>query len=93
MSPCVLSKLKPMARRLMPNSVRSQAVTSPTGPSVAIKAKASGTPAKLDATPENVSSGERTCLGSPPNVMAADIAKPIRQPSTAEKKLTRIESR
>ena len=48
-------QVEPMARRLMPNSVFSHRVTSPAGPSVAMKAKASGTPAKFEATPEKVS--------------------------------------
>ena len=67
----------------MPNSVRSHTVTSPTGPSVAMKAKASGTPAKFDATPENVTNGLRTPFGNPPNTTAAAIAKPMAQPKSA----------
>ena len=38
-------------------------------PSVAMKAKARGTPAKLDATPEKVDMKERMGFGSPPRVM------------------------
>ena len=49
-----------------------------------MKAKASGTPAKLDATPEKVRSGERIQRGRPPSTTAAAMAKPIRQPSSAE---------
>ena len=45
----------------------SSTVTSPVRPSVARKAKASGTPAKLEATPENVISAERTERGRPPH--------------------------
>jgi hypothetical protein len=39
-------------------------------PSVARKAKASGMPAKLEATPENVITKERIQSGRPPSVMA-----------------------
>ncbi len=63
----------------------------PAGPSVAMKAKASGTPAKLEATPEKVIRGPRMDCGSPPSTIAADMAKPIRQPMRAEAKLMRIE--
>ena len=45
---------------LKPNSVFRSTVTRPSRPSVARKAKASGTPAKLEATPEKVSVAERT---------------------------------
>ena len=55
--------MNPIARRLMPNSVLSHSVTSPAGPSVAMKAKASGTPAKFDATPEKVSKRAADTLG------------------------------
>ena len=41
-------------------------VTSPVGPSVARKAKASGTPAKFEATPEKVVSIGRSQRGRPP---------------------------
>ncbi len=40
----------------------------PIRPRVVIKAKASGTPAKLEATPENVDRAERTQRGNPPTV-------------------------
>ena len=68
----------------MPRLVLRNTVTRPIGPSVARKAKASGTPAKFEATPEKVSSGPRTIRGSPPSVIAAAIEKPIRQPRDAE---------
>ena len=45
-------------------------VSMPTRPSVAIKANASGTPAKFDATPEKVINIERTNGGSPPMIDA-----------------------
>ena len=44
------------------------AVIIPVRPRVATNANASGTPAKFDATPENVISMERSGLGSPPIV-------------------------
>ncbi|MNL85151.1 hypothetical protein D3C87_2133610 [compost metagenome] len=47
---------------------------------MARKAKASGTPAKLDATPENVSSPERTQGGTPPSTIAQARKKPITAP-------------
>ena len=43
----------------------SHCVTIPIVPSVAMNAKASGMPAKLAATPENVVSAERTTRGVP----------------------------
>ena len=66
-------------------------MTSPSRPSVARKANASGTPAKFEATPENVITGPRSQCGSPPNVTAQATAKPMMQPSSAEAKLMRIE--
>ena len=72
-----------MARRLMPNSVFSQIVIRPAGPSVAMKAKASGTPAKFEATPEKVSSGPRMPFRQAAQDHAAAMAKPIRQPKAA----------
>ncbi len=75
----------------MPNQSRSRIVTSPSRPSVARKAKASGTPAKFEATPEKVVSGPRIQPGSPPIVIAQAMKKPIRQPSSAEATLIRIE--
>ena len=68
----------------MPKWVLRISVTRPSGPSVARKAKASGTPAKFDATPEKVISGDRTPLGTPPRIIAAAIRKPTRQPSADE---------
>src|SRR2546422_1451743 len=45
---------------LNPKTCTSSAVTRPVRPSVARKAKASGTPAKFEATPEKVMSVGRT---------------------------------
>jgi hypothetical protein len=53
----------------MPNSVRSKTVIMPTRPRVEMKAKASGTPAKLEATPQKVVMNPCTKRGSPPRVM------------------------
>ena len=41
-----------------------------------MKAKAKGTPANCEATPENVMIGERIHFGKPPKMTAAAIAKP-----------------
>ena len=76
---------------LMPNHSRSSTVTRPSRPRVARKAKASGTPAKFEATPEKVSTGPRSHFGRSPSVTAAATAKPIRQPRKADAKLIRIE--
>ena len=62
---------------LKPNSLCSSTVTRPSRPSVARKAKASGTPAKFEATPEKVSVAERIQSGRPPRTMAMAMAKPI----------------
>jgi hypothetical protein len=45
-------------------------VTTPIVPSVAMNANASGTPAKLAATPENVVSADRTQRGVPSRMAA-----------------------
>jgi len=76
---------------LMPTSVLSSTVTRPSRPSVARNAKASGMPAKFDATPENVSVAERIQLGSPPRTIAMAMATPIRAPRIAEARLTLME--
>ena len=49
-----LSTVKPVAYRSKPKNFLSNTVTKPTRPKVAKNAKARGTPAKLEATPENV---------------------------------------
>ncbi|MNF16975.1 hypothetical protein D3C80_2202490 [compost metagenome] len=49
-----------------------------------MKAKASGTPANCEATPENVSRGLRIQFGKPPRTTAAATPKPIKHPSRAE---------
>jgi hypothetical protein len=48
-----------------PNVSFRKRVTSPTVPSVAMNANASGTPAKFAATPENVVSVVRRARGAP----------------------------
>ena len=57
-----------------------------------MKAKASGTPAKLEATPEKVSVAERTQDGNPPRMTAIAIARPTSAPSIAEARLMRIDT-
>ena len=69
----------------------SSTVTRPSRPSVARKAKASGTPAKFEATPENVIVAERTQRGSPPRTMAMAMASPTIAPRMAEARLILIE--
>ena len=76
---------------LMPTSVLSSTVTRPSRPSVARKAKASGTPAKFEATPEKVSVAERIQFGSPPRTMAMAIARPAKAPMMADAKLIFME--
>jgi hypothetical protein len=57
---------------------------------VATNANASGTPAKFDATPENVISMERSGLGSPPIVTAYASKKPKMPPPMAVTALMRM---
>ncbi len=56
----------------------------PSRPSVAMKAKASGTPAKLEATPEKVITAERRPRGRAPRISASVISSPNTAPSSAE---------
>ena len=49
-------------------------------------------PAKFDATPEKVRSGLRTRFDTPHSTTEAAIRKPIRQPSSADQKLTLIDT-
>ena len=58
---------------------------------MARKAKASGTPAKFEATPEKVSVAERIQFGRPPRTMAMAMARPTKAPSSDEARLTLIE--
>ena len=68
-------------------------VTKPRRPSVAMKAKASGTPAKFEATPLKVISVGRTQPGRPPRSAAIASAKPISAPRKAEATLISMLSR
>ena len=77
----------------MPNTVFSTTVTMPTRPMVAMKAKARGTPAKLEATPEKVSRPERSALGRPPRVTEKASSSPNRPPATAVTALTSMVTR
>ena len=58
----------------------SQPVKTPDGLSNAMNAKASGTPAKLDATPQNVIRLVRMNEGSPPRMAEYARKKPKRPP-------------
>lgn len=55
---------------LIPKRVFISVVIKPTRPSVEMNANASGTPAKFDATPENVTRKFLTPIGRPPTVTA-----------------------
>ena len=77
---------------LTPNMSRRMTVTSPRRPRVARKAKASGTPAKFDATPEKVMVVERTQPGRPPRTMEIAIARPTSAPMVADQKLILIDT-
>ena len=72
----------------MPNVSSRNAVTSPVGPMVAMKAKASGTPAKFEATPLKVVSVGRRKRGTRPITTAWARKKPAMAPSSAEARLT-----
>ncbi|MNL75933.1 hypothetical protein D3C87_2018140 [compost metagenome] len=69
----------------------SMTVTRPSRPRVEMKAKASGTPAKLDATPEKVMTAARSPSGRRPRMIASAIARPTRAPNMAEAPEMRIE--
>src|SRR5215468_6628269 len=60
----------------------SQFVSVPVGLSSAIKANASGTPAKFDATPQNVIKLERIKRGNPPRIAEYASRKPKIPPPT-----------
>ena len=65
-------------------------VTIPIVPSVAMKAKASGMPPKLAATPEKVPYAERTQFGVPLRIAAYAIRSPKRPPRRAVVRLIRM---
>jgi len=48
-----------------------------------MKARASGTPAKFEATPENVMTADRIQLGRPPMITAQASRKPKKPPRIA----------
>ena len=58
-----------------------------------MKAKASGTPAKFDATPLKVISVGRNHSGRPPRRTASARARPISPPKKAEATLTSMLSK
>ena len=63
-------------------------MTTPIGPSAAMNAKASGTPAKFEATPEKVIRVGRTQSGRPPRTAAKARTRPNTPPSADEAALT-----
>src|SRR5581483_2362489 len=69
--------------------LRNHVVTTPSGPSVAIHAKASGMPPKFAATPENVVSTDRIQRGVPSRIAAYATKSPRTQPSAAVTRLIR----
>ena len=73
---------------LKSNRLTRSTVTRPIRPSVARNAKASGTPAKFEATPENVRRVGRTHRGSPPEIAAYATKKPRIAPPSADAVLT-----
>ena len=58
---------------------------------MARKAKASGTPAKFEATPEKVMTGARTTAAARRAITAQATQKPMTPPRSAEARLIRIE--
>src|ERR1700761_4982776 len=80
--------LKPVEYRLKPRYFFSSTVTSPTRPNVQMKANASGTPAKFDATPENVIKVGRIHPGNLPCTAAHASSEPITAPPIEEAALT-----
>src|SRR5258707_231258 len=80
--------LKPVEYRLMSAYFFSSTVTSPTRPNVQMNANASGTPAKFDATPENVIRVGRIQPGSLPCTAAHASSEPSSAPPKADAALT-----
>ncbi|MNL56056.1 hypothetical protein D3C87_1795200 [compost metagenome] len=76
---------------MKPNHSRRKTVTRPVRPRVARKAKASGTPAKFEATPEKVRRPERIQVGTPPSTIAQARKKPISAPPIEDAIEIRIE--
>ncbi len=66
-------------------------MTRPSRPSVARNAKASGTPAKFEATPEKVMASERIHDGSPPRATASASSRPTSTPMPADAAETLME--
>ena len=66
----------------------SSTVARPSRPSVAKKAKANGTPAKLEATPLKVISVGRSHDGRPPLSVTSASPSPISAPRMPEAALT-----
>jgi hypothetical protein len=79
LNPCCVGS-QPRARR--------KTVRTPSGPRVAMNAKASGMPPKFAATPENVVRAERIQRGVPSRIAAYAIARPTTPPISAVTRLT-----
>ncbi len=62
----------------------SQVVSRPSEPSVEMKAKASGTPAKLAATAEKLVTTERSQCGAPGFSTECAISAPATTPTVAD---------
>ena len=75
---------------LTPKTSLMSWVTIPIVPSVAMKAKASGMPPKLAATPEKVPYAERTQFGVPLRIAAYASRSPNRPPRSAVVRLIRM---
>src|SRR5258708_36783286 len=84
-TPQNVDRLKPGYRKI-PKDL-SPCVNMPTRPSAEMKASASGTPAKLDATPQNDRTAPRIPPRRPPMVMAQASKNPISPPETVVIKL------
>jgi len=78
-------RLKPMSllQMSMWRFVFRKVVTRPSWPRVKMNARASGTPAKLEATPEKVMTAVRRNFGRPPRITAYASSSPKMPPAIA----------
>ena len=81
--PAIEYSEKPVSWMRNPKMSWMSLVTRPRLPRVKMKARASGMPAKLLATPEKVMSAERMPEGRPPRMTAAARSSPNRAPRMA----------
>jgi hypothetical protein len=86
LSPQKVYSVKPWKYGLYPSAL-SHPVSTPDGLSRAMKAKAKGTPAKLEATPQNVIRLERIKGGSPPRIAEYASRNPKRPPPREVRRL------